>query len=78
MQYGVFRAEFDASPDADLLELSRLLVIFYRESKDHARLVNIQYILIDSYTVHRHHPIALVECHTLLTRVEDMVGMLYK
>ncbi|CAI8053571.1 Ubiquitin-protein ligase E3C, partial [Geodia barretti] len=38
-QYGVFRAQFDNSTAGnDLQSLSRLLIIFYTERKDHSRL----------------------------------------
>ena len=41
LQYALFRAQFDASPNtAPVLSLSRLLVMFYREDKDHSRLVS--------------------------------------
>lgn len=39
LQFTLFRAEFDSSQNAHILTLSRLLVLFYREEKDHSRLV---------------------------------------
>ena len=54
-KYGVFRAQFDNSTAGnDLQSLSRLLIIFYTERKDHSRLVS--HIDISCSTSHvRHH-----------------------
>ena len=38
-QYALLRAQFDGSPNAHVLMLSQLLVLFYKEEKDHSRLV---------------------------------------